>query len=229
MSALLIANWKSHKTKETAIEWLDEFGQWWAHAHHDAATVVIAPPFPLISTVSEKSTEKAWPIAVAAQDISPFPPGAYTGAVTAENMSAWGVKYAIVGHSERRRYFHETHQDVANKVTQALSAGLTPVVCVDDEYARQQAAALTPEDLSRCVLAYEPLEAIGSGVAQSASEVDEVLHNIKKSWGDVPMIYGGSVTSENVSEYLQVCQGVLVGTHSLEARQFIELVRSSYA
>jgi triosephosphate isomerase len=118
---------------------------------------------------------------------------------------------------------------VANKVSQALSAHITPIVCVDDEYARQQAAALSPSELAHCILAYEPLEAIGSGAPQPPEEVAQVIQNIRKSWEEVPIIYGGSVDPENVKEYLSVCQGVLVGTHSLAASDFAALVRSSYA
>jgi triosephosphate isomerase (TIM) len=228
MMSLIIANWKSHKTKEAAELWLEEFGPTWSSVHN-GTEVAIAPPFPLLPDVAEKIRSKGWPLALAVQDMSPFPPGKYTGAVATESLAAWPVKYAIVGHSERRQYFHETHQDVANKVVQALAANITPVVCVDDEYARQQAAALSPSDLSHCILAYEPLEAIGSGDPQPAEEVATVVQNIRKSWEDVPIIYGGSVDPENVKEYLSVCQGVLVGTHSLVASDFAALVKSSYA
>ncbi|MDQ3008565.1 MAG: triose-phosphate isomerase [bacterium] len=219
MAKLIIANWKSYKSIEQAQAWLQEY-----HAEisssSSGAQVVVLPAFPLLSTVADNLQS----LQLGTQDISPFPAGAYTGAVSTENLAGLPVKYALLGHSERRRYFHETHMEVANKVDLCLSQGITPIVCVDDEYINVQAAAISESNLSKCMVAYEALESIGSGLPQPISKIKETKDSITNVFGPVPVIYGGSVSSESAAEYLLVCDGVLVATHSLEAKDFARLV-----
>lgn len=226
MSKLIVANWKSHKTLSQARTWFTELAPLATSWDQDKVHVVIAPPFPLLGVVDEEIDQLATVIDLGVQDISPFPPGSYTGAVTVENIEEFGVKYVMVGHSERRRYFHETHAEVANKVERAIEAGLTPIVCLDDEYAEEQAAALNPAFLSQCVVAYEPLEAIGSGHNQPVEEVTPVVASLRQLFPSAPVIYGGSVSADNVADYTVVCDGVLVGTKSLEAADFAALVQA---
>lgn len=145
------------------------------------------------------------------------------------NITDWEIGYGIVGHSERRQYFEESHQDVANKVSQLIDAGITPIVCIDDEYLVEQAAAIEKDQLKQCVVAYEPLEAIGSGVFQPVDEVEPIVNQIKEVFGEVPVLYGGSVDAENVAQYLAVTDGVLVGGASLDANEFAALMRSCYS
>ncbi len=224
---LIIANWKSHKNEDEAYQWLKTFEEDVATFRSDLE-VVIAPAFPLVPMVSEFLANDQWQkVSLAVQDISSFPAGAYTGAVAGQNLQGFEVKYAVVGHSERRRYFHETHQDVANKVDQALAAKITPIVCVDQDYVEAQASAIEAAVLTKCVVAYEPLEAIGSGNFQPIDEVREVVAQIKRVFGAVPIIYGGSVSAANVKEYLAVVDGVLVGTHSLKAAEFSQLLTAA--
>jgi triosephosphate isomerase (TIM) len=228
---LILGNWKSNKNLDQTQTWLKEVYQAAGLPTGSQATVALAPAFPLIAAVAEfVKTQTAmtvdFKLNVAAQDLSPFPPGKYTGEVAAESLQDFNVKFVIVGHSERRRYFHETHQEVANKAEQAVHHGMTPVICVDEEYVQVQAAALMPEVIKKCVVAYEPLAAIGSGNSQPVAEVLPVLQMIKESFGDVQVIYGGSVNADQVSEYLTVLDGVLVGTHSLEAANFIKLLKA---
>ncbi len=161
------------------------------------------------------------------QDLSKFAAGSYTGAVSTANLADLHVKYAILGHSERRNYFHETHADVAGKVAQALDVGITPVVCVDREYVQAQAAAIAPEQLNKCVIAYEPLSAIGTGNNAPVDVVKQTVDQIRQVFGDVSVLYGGSVTAENISEYLLVTDGALVGGASLEIGIFIELLQNA--
>lgn len=223
---LIIANWKSNKSREEVEHWLDTFE---THSPRLGSEVeaVIAPPMPSLMFVSNRllAKDKHPRTALAVQDLSPFPAGAYTGAISAVNVQGFKVKYAIVGHSERRRYFHETHQDVANKVTQALENGITPIVCVDDEYIAEQAAAIERDSLSRCVVAYEELSAIGTGNNEPIEHVQEVFQRIKKVFGNVPVIYGGSVDVDNIAEYLDFADGALVGTASLDAEKFASLIK----
>ena len=149
MSKLIIANWKSQKNIKEAGIWLDIIKAE-RDSFEEGVQVVVAPPYPLLPAVAEKAEEAG--IEIAVQDISPFEAGSYTGAVSAYNLSGLSVKYAIVGHSERRLYFHETHADVARKVTQAIEHGITPVVCVDHDFVYEQAAVIDEEYLEQCIV-----------------------------------------------------------------------------
>jgi len=216
---LIIANWKSHKNQQTALEWLTTFKQ--SKIHNPESSIIIAPPMSLLSIVKNNLPEE---VSLAVQDISPFPAGKYTGAVSSQNLEGLDIKYVIVGHSERRRYFHETHNDIANKVAQCIEANITPIVCVDDEYISSQAAAIKQEHLSKCVVAYEELSAIGSGKNMPVEKVQEVFEQIKKYFGETKLIYGGSVDASNVQDYLDICDGVLVGTASLDVNDFVAMI-----
>ncbi len=222
MSKLIIANWKSNKTRHGLEEWWDAFISEYTPA--EGNLVAVAPPFTLLAELRGfmKPIET---LQLAAQDVSPYPMGSYTGAVNAQELQEFGVKYVIVGHSERRRHFHETHEDVARKVREVCNAGMTPILCLDKEYITEQAAALGGDLCSSSVIAYEPLSAIGSGKNEDVGTVQTILAEIRQAFGqEVPIIYGGSVTPENVGEYALVCDGVLVGGASLDGKKFAELV-----
>lgn len=221
MSKIFIANWKSNKTQTSATEWLEIFS---GSAIPASAQVIIAPAFPLLTTVKQHLEV---PIRLAAQDVSSFPMGSYTGAVNAQQLKDLSVEYVIVGHSERRKYFHETHADVAAKIAQIVANGLKPVLCLDEEYIEAQADALETRDIPGLIVAYEPLEAIGNGHNAPADQVAKVIQKIKAAYGDVPVIYGGSVDERSVAEYLLICDGVLVGTAALEADSFQRVVAAA--
>lgn len=219
MSKLIIANWKSQKTVKTATDWWKTFA---SELDSKMETkVAIAAPFTLLSTLQPVLQPS---VALAAQDVSPYPMGSYTGAVNAEQLKDLSVRYVIVGHSERRRHFHETYEDVARKVTEALNAGLHPVLCLDKDYITEQAAALDPEQYGKLIIAYEPLAAIGSGQPEDVGTVQTVITEIKATFGEVPVLYGGSVDERNSNEYLLVSDGLLVGGASLKAETFLQIV-----
>ena len=222
MKKLVIANWKSHKDSRTIAEWVPAFtAKLGKTLVPSKVEVSIAPSSPFIPLVSEMLSHG---VSVAAQDVSQFPQGKNTGATAATQLASLGVAYAIVGHSERRRYFHETHQEVANKAEQCIEAGITPIVCVDDEYVAAQASALPTELAQKCVVAYEALSAIGTGNNVDASQVSETTAQIKELFGKVPVLYGGSVTAGNVAEYADISDGWLVGTASLSIDDFLSLL-----
>ncbi|MEN8253237.1 MAG: triose-phosphate isomerase family protein [Patescibacteria group bacterium] len=226
---LLIANWKSHKNSQEVLDWLESFKKEEGRIKNKNNKIIIAPPMSLVGVVDWFSREHfdnsvREKINLGIQDISPYPMGKYTGAISIKNLEGLDVKYAIVGHSERRRYFHETHNDVANKVAQCIDAGITPVVCVDDEYVSSQAAAIKQEHLEKCIVAYEELSAIGSGKNEPIEHVQEVFSEIKKYFGETKLIYGGSVNASNVQDYLEICDGVLVGSASLKVEDFAAML-----
>lgn len=174
--------------------------------------------------------------------------GAYTGEVSLAMLQELGCSYVIVGHSERRMYFGETDESVARKVQSAQSMGITPVLCVGESLDLRdsgQGEAYVLEQLRHglalaagvcpLVVSYEPLWAIGTGRAASASQVEDMLCLIKTElvsiFGDggreVRLLYGGSVTAQNIGEFLSsdIVGGALVGGASLKAQEFAAMVR----
>jgi triosephosphate isomerase len=167
-------------------------------------------------------------VAVGIQDISAYPAGSYTGAISGANLSGFNVKYCIVGHSERRKYFHESLEDIAKKVDQCLAEQITPIVCVDRQEIKFQADLIESSQYKKIIVAYEPVEYIGVGVAQDVAEVVQVINEIKKVFGEATIIYGGSVNADNVSEFSgqNEIEGYLVGSASLDAGQFAHIVKN---
>ena len=161
---------------------------------------------------------------LAAQDVSPFPKGSYTGAVAADMLKTM-VDYVIIGHSERRRYFHETSQDTANKMAEAVDAGLKPIVCIDQPYAMSQLTALNDIDCDEMILAYGPVEATSARVPEQPQRVAEAARFISQVQSKRPVVYGGSLFPDNVGDYvgLPELSGIFVGESSLEAKSFVDI------
>ncbi|MEA1934112.1 MAG: triose-phosphate isomerase family protein [Thermodesulfobacteriota bacterium] len=220
MTKYVLANWKAHKTMSEAEAWLEKFCQ--LYRPHPKVEVIIAPPALYLVPMRQKLQKyKIAHLALAAQNLSPFPPGAYTGEMAAEMVRNL-VEFAILGHSERRRYFHETNQDVANKVSEAKAADIKPIVCVDQPYARSQMAALHEEYLDDLIIGYGPVEAIGIDIPQSLEKTKEEIDKIRIIAPDKPILYGGSINKENAGDYLKIAGvvGLMVGTASLDPEEF---------
>lgn len=220
MTRYVLANWKSHKTLPDAEAWLDKFCL--RYASHPNVQVIIAPPALYLHPLRQKLVQSnTTHIALAAQDVSPFPLGAYTGAIAADMLRDL-IAFAIVGHSERRRYFHETNQEIANKVSEVRSVDIKPIVCVDRPYARAQLAALPEEDLNGLIIGYGPVEAIGIDIPQSLAKTEEALEEIRQIAPNNPILYGGSINRDNAEEYLKLAgiAGLMAGTASLDPEEF---------
>lgn len=218
-----IANWKSHKTWVETQQFLKMMA---TLTIPQSVKVIIAPSFPYLKNASQSITDAKLSLHLAAQNVSPFPFGAYTGEVTAEMVKDL-CQYVIVGHSERRKYFHETHQDIANKVDLVLSANLSPVICVDEPYLEAQVASLTNVNYSRVIFAYEPLAAIGSGEPDTPEHAQTIAQKLRELTApSVPVLYGGSVTAANIKSFTQMdaINGALVGGASLDPQSWIDLV-----
>lgn len=224
MRKLLLSNFKSNKSITEANNWLDTFLEKISLLNTSSVEIAVAPSFLSLEEFSQKIAAASVPLQLTTQNISAYPAGSYTGAISVKNLEGLNLQYAIVGHSERRKYFGETSQIVAQKVEQAIDGGMTPVVCLDTEYLEEQIAAIELNLLEKCIFAYEPLSAIGSGKNADVGRVKKVSQRIKTLAGEVKFLYGGSVTAENVLEYLLVCDGVLVGSFSLDPSQFAQLV-----
>ncbi len=222
MAKLVVANWKSNKTKAEVSSWLKQF---LAALSPVSVEVVLAPPFVFIDFISRLMVSFSY-LKLAVQDLSPYPAGSYTGAISAVNLKGLQVEYAIVGHSERRRWFHETNNDVALKVEQALANQLKPIVCVDDDTMVGLAGKLAENVWRNCIIAYEPSGAIGTGMGQDVGLVEQAVKKIHGYFGRVKVLYGGSVDERNINEYLLVSDGVLVGNDSLAVNQFLQLLKA---
>lgn len=220
---LLIANWKASINKADATAWMTTFLNYVDANNLDAKlqekdiTVVICPPFALISLVAEQCSAYEQ-IKIGAQTVSSMSNGAYTGEVTAELLKDY-VNYAIIGHSERRQFFNLTEEEISKQIDESLSQNISPILCVrgqhDGYYDNVQ------------IVAYEPVDAIGSGHNAEVNDVLEMKKNLQLQ-SQTSFIYGGSVDETNIGEYLQTGEidGFLVGTASLHADNFIKLIEA---
>ena len=191
-------------------------------------------------------------IACGAEDVSAFEKGAYTGEIAANMLADLGVKYCIVGHSERREYHKESDMLVNAKARALLDNGISPIICVGESLEQREMeltmahinyqvrAALHGVDASelrRCVIAYEPIWAIGTGKTATAEQAEEVCREIRsiirEIYGarparSVSILYGGSMNAKNAAELLAMpdIDGGLIGGAALKAADFIEIAKS---
>ena len=221
MPKYIVANWKSHKTLPETLQWLEQFSRLFTPVPQ--VQVIIAPPAPYIAVLRQIILEQygSLSLALAVQDLSPFPLGSYTGAVAAKMLHGL-VEYAIIGHSERRRYFHETNSEIGNKVREAVSVGIKPIVCVDLPYARSLLATVDEADMTNVIIGYGPVEAIGIDVPQSSGAIRSAIKEIEALAPGRPILYGGSVQTGNAHSLMQLSglSGLIVGTASLPADKF---------
>ena len=229
MKKYIIANWKSNKNIQEMASWLNNFPDGDENRKRlQPLEIILALPFPLLVTAKEIIDDRNLPISLAVQNISAFGSGSYTGEVAADNLKFLDLAYVILGHSERRRLLKESSQEVAAKVSETIKASLKPILCLDEPYFKEQFELLKKDELSECLLAYEPVSAIGSGKAFDLEKLREVKEELLDIYPrNSKFIYGGSVNAENVADYLKFSDGVLVGGASLDLRDFVDLLFSS--
>lgn len=230
-----MANWKANKN-------MAELQQWWgifsSHQFRPGdVQVVICPAFAHLSTLKNliDNSKFPFPLTLGAQDLSPFPGGAYTGEVTGRMLNQL-VTHVIVGHSERQRWFGETPQRVAMKVKEAVENNIIPIVSVDRDNYRGQLTQFDDQTLAKIILMYEPPEAIsqqvgpiGRGKAADTSDVEEMVEKIRQISPESPIVYGGSVKSDNAASFFSISEvsGVVVGSASLDANEFIRIIEQA--
>ncbi len=235
---LFVANWKMHKTRAEARAFASELGQI-PGVGSPAAELVVAPAFPLLDAVRDERAR--W--SLGCQNVAAAAEGAFTGEISAAMAADAGCRYAIVGHSERRRLFGEDDAVLAAKLARCREAGLTPIYCIG-ESAEERDAGLTAatlvrqlETLSRdpagapLVVAYEPVWAIGTGRSASPQDCGSACVHIAQLLSSRPalrVLYGGSVTGENAAGLLAEAgvDGFLVGGASLSAASFAAIARA---
>lgn len=245
---VIAGNWKMYKTiKEAqayAGEFLDQVGE------VTDLDVVLCTPFTTLPALKDELEESI--VHLGAQNMSWAAEGAYTGEISPQMLLDVACTYVILGHSERRELLHETDEDIAKKVRAALASGLTPILCVGENLAMREEgralgvvrgqvqndlADLTTAELSRVVIAYEPIWAIGTGRTASAADAQEMCGGIRSTLAaiagavadEITILYGGSVKETNIADLMAQpdIDGALVGGASLDAQGFARLIHNA--
>ena len=235
------ANWKMNKTVDETEGFLDRFLP--GIERIGAVDVVVCPPYPSLAAAVERCRRS--PVTVAAQNMHEAESGAFTGEVSAGMLKDLGVRAVVLGHSERRQLFAETDDALARKVPVALAAGLQPILCVGESEAERDAGetedvlrrqveadlvGVEDDDLTRIVIAYEPIWAIGTGRTATPEQAQDAVAFVRGlvaardsgAGAEVRILYGGSVKPTNATELLgqEDIDGALVGGASLDASDF---------
>lgn len=243
---LMAGNWKMYKTVEQTSDFFQQFGE--LVSKTTGRDIVLCPPF--LSVAAAIAATQGSRVEIGGQNLHWAKEGAYTGEVSGPMLAAAGVKWVLVGHSERRQYFGETNETVLKRTVAALEAGLNPIVCVGERLEEREAertdavleeqfrdgiSGLTAEQLSRIAIAYEPVWAIGTGKT-ATPEIAQAAHAhlrslVKSKYGEAAastarILYGGSVKPDNAKVLMSQpdIDGVLVGGASLEAGSFASIV-----
>ena len=238
-----------HKTVHEAVVFVKEFRSMVKDI--DDVEIVVAPPFTAVHAVAEAARNT--PIGVSGQNLHWEREGAFTGEVSGAMLREAGADYVIIGHSERRRLFGETDEAVNRKIVAAFGSKLTPIVCIGETLEEREADqtadvldrqikngldAMTGDQVSALVIAYEPVWAIGTGRNATAVQAAEAHAHIRgrlRQWFGAAaadhchVIYGGSVKPDNIHELIVLpdVDGALVGGASLEVRGFFDIVARS--
>ncbi len=245
---LVVGNWKMHGTLESVTELLDELRT--NLQNNTVVDVAVCAPFVHLPLCRELLTISG--IHWGAQNVSEYGQGAYTGETSAAMLAELDCRYVIVGHSERRALFAETDAVVVAKLKQAISAGLTPILCVGETLAEREGNimeavitrqlhavldALAPEQLASIVVAYEPVWAIGTGKTASPEQAQTVHAFIRGLWAarqpaqarELIVLYGGSVKADNARLLFAQpdVDGGLVGGAALDSNQFCAIVNAA--
>ena len=246
---VIAGNWKMNMTATETKKFAEELKRVMPRAKW--CDTVICVPACNIPTVAQVFKELR--ISVGAENLYYEEKGAYTGEISAAMLRDLGVKYVIIGHSERRQYFGETDTAVNRKVHAALDAGLSPIICVGESESQREMGVtqdwialqvktalygVPAEKLRRCIIAYEPIWAIGTGKTATAQQAGEVCTAIRATirglYGarvarSVTIQYGGSMNPKNAQELLAQpdVDGGLIGGASLKPEQFVEIIHAA--
>ncbi len=247
---IMAGNWKMNKTRDEALQFI------YAVAENlpsiDKLDSIVCAPAIVLRDLVKRQGEN---LRIGAQNMNENDSGAYTGEISPSMLTSTNVTYVIIGHSERRQYYNETDQKVNEKTIKALSVGLAPIVCVGESLAEREGnktfevletqvkaalANIKAADVSKIVIAYEPIWAIGTGKTATSDQADEACGFIrglveklysKKEANAIRVLYGGSVNVKNVKELMAKpnIDGGLVGGASLKAEDFLTLCNDAVA
>jgi triosephosphate isomerase len=243
----LLANWKMNLNAVEAAYYLEELVNHLGYYNLVSLKLGVAPSFTELMLAADRLREtNVW---IGAQDVSGVAFGAFTGEVSARQLQAVGVKFVLIGHSERRQRWPETDEQMASKVKQALNADLLPIFCVGEQLdERDRIQSVLVEQLKPflisikesnpeyVVIAYEPVWAIGTGLTPSSKDIENAHHFIRQVAesvfkGQIWVLYGGSVNRTNAATLIQIpgVSGLLVGGASLEVSHLIDILKACIA
>lgn len=243
---VIAGNWKMNKTNSEATEFLNQIKE---GINTDKVDVVVCPTYLSLTDMIELTKDTK--ISVGAQNMYFEEKGAYTGEISGEMLKEIGVKYCIIGHSERRQYFAETDDNVNKKAKKLIELGITPIICVGESLDQREnnetlvvvtnqvtkaLQDISSEDISKMVIAYEPIWAIGTGRTATNDQAEEVCMQIREvvkniydesTAQNLRIQYGGSVTKDNAKDLFAMpnIDGALVGGASLKS-DFIDIVKA---
>jgi len=248
---IVIGNWKMNGSLDSNQDWIKTVARGMESGMPSGRKYAVCPPFPFLSQCAALIKEHSLAfLSLGAQDASAHVSGAYTGEVAASMLKEMACQYVIVGHSERRQFHQEVDEVVAAKALQVLDAGMTPVICVGEtsdernsgraievvcgQIAKQ--VTVLQDRLVDCLIAYEPVWAIGTGKVASAQVAQDMHHAIRQQLGEfnedvashVGILYGGSVKSDNAVELFAMpdIDGGLVGGASLNPQEFLAICKA---
>lgn len=255
---IVAGNWKMNKTHREGMEMLVHFFKMLdfeismlEDTGKSLPEIVVAPPYLIVEDAAMLA--QGWDVKVAAQNCASEKEGAFTGEVSAHMLKAVKVNYVILGHSERRAYFHETNQIIAKKVSCALESGLHVICCVGESLQEREAAKefqtithqleeclfhLTNEQIKKVVIAYEPVWAIGTGrnaTPRQAQEMHNYIRSVisgkfgKEASENISILYGGSCNPQNAKDIFSQpdVDGGLIGGASLNERDFMDVIKAA--
>ena len=248
---IVIGNWKMNGSLNSNQDWIKTVARGMESGMPSGRKFAVCPPFPYLSQCAVLIKEHSLAfLSLGAQDASAHISGAYTGEVAASMLKEMACQYVIVGHSERRQFHQEVDEVLAAKALQVLDAGMTPVICVGEtadernsgravevvcgQIAKQ--VTVLQDRLVDCLVAYEPVWAIGTGKVASAQVAQDMHHAIRQQLGEfnqdvashVGILYGGSVKPDNAVELFAMpdIDGGLVGGASLNPQEFLAICKA---
>lgn len=248
--AIIAGNWKMNKTPAEAAALVNDLKPLVKDASCDVVVCVPAVDIAAVKAAAEGSN-----IHVGAENVHWAASGAYTGELSAEMLVAAGVEYVIIGHSERRQYFGETDETVNKRALAVVRAGMTPIICVGERKEQREAGytdalveyqtlialtGMTPDEVKKVVIAYEPVWAIGTGLTATDEQANETIGVIRKAiegaYGkevadETRIQYGGSMNAKNCAGLMaqEEIDGGLIGGASLKAEDFSIIVAAATA
>lgn len=218
---IIALNNKSNLTKEEFLKYQEDIQK----LNFKTSNVILIPSNIYLASANIPN------ISLGSQNVSMYEMGPHTGEVSASQLRQLGVSYCLVGHSERRKEQHETNIEIRNKIKNLLNQGIIPILCIGETKEEKNTAhtviyqelqealiSLTEEELKKVIIAYEPVWSIGTGLIPTSTEIESIVTKIKETYPNNLVLYGGSVTLENIEKLTQenAVDGYLLGGLSLQ-------------
>jgi len=226
---IIALNNKSNLTKEEFLKYQEDIQK----LNFRTSNVILIPSNIYLAAANIPN------ISLGSQNVSMYEMGPHTGEVSASQLRQLGVSYCLVGHSERRKEQHETNIEIRNKIKNLLNQGIIPILCIGETKEEKNTAhtviyqelqealiGLTEEELKKVIIAYEPVWSIGTGLIPTSTEIESIVTKIKETYPNNLVLYGGSVTLENIEKLTQenAVDGYLLGGLSLQLDKVQKLI-----